>query len=499
MWQRLRNTGLQTEVLLSLALVMGLATLVLVTVFAFQQEDLLRRTLGRALAAEARTMDALPLHPGTDWWWVERDGRVQPRGGHPGALDPELADLVADARKRGVPLLKPGGVGEAIRFAMPVGSEGRVAAARVPVNVSFALRVFPLAVVAVLALANVAVFTAFGAWLMRRRVVKPLESLASGARQIAEGEVGVRIWAEGPEEIEQVAGAFNEMTEALEGRSEELTKAVVDLRTTNAELRETRTHLDRAERLAAVGTLAAGVAHEVGNPMGALLTYLELAGRDAGLSDVGRDHLERARGEGERVRRILRQLLDFSRPPRPTPVALDLGRVAEDARALVEAQERARGVRIESTIASGLPPVQGDEGMLVQILLNLVLNAVDAVSGRSDGCVALRVAPAFGPTRRDEINPADVEQRQPVAVDCVVLDNGCGVPDEDRERIFAPFFTTKDPGLGTGLGLANAVRLAEELNGSLEWVDPPDGFVTAFRLRLSCTLVAGERSEIRGV
>lgn len=495
MRRRLRESGLEAEVLASLALVMGLATLVLVTVFAVHQESLLRRTLGRALAAEARAANAMPLHPGTDWWWIDAQGGARPRAGQPGPPDAELMALAEAARERGVPLLRPGAPNERIRFAMPIGADGRVAAARMPKNVSFALRVFPLGVVASLALANVGIFTAFGALLLRRRVVRPLQGLADGAGRIAEGESGLRLSAEGPAEIQGLATAFNEMTEALEGRSTDLAKAVVDLRRANRELRDTRDDLDRAERLAAVGSLAAGVAHEVGNPMGALLTYLELAGRDAGLSDAGRDHLDRARGEGERVRRILRQLLDFSRPARAVPVPLDLARVAEDARALALAQERARGVRVELTCDDALPPVRGDEGILVQILLNLVLNAVDAVEGADAPVIALFVRAAAGPARASEHGADGARARREAdAVECVVADNGCGIPVEDRERIFAPFYTTKDPGRGTGLGLTNAARLAEESNGRLGWIEPPDGFVTAFCLRLPCHPGAAEES-----
>lgn len=481
---RPRRVGIQAEVLLSLVLVMGLATAVLIAVFASHQESTLRRTLGRALIAEARAPGASPIHPGTEWWWVDRDGVFRARSGRPAAPDAELVALAAEARLLGRPLVRPGALSQPIRFATPMGADGRIAAARLPDEVSRSLRAVPLLVVGTLALGNLAIFTAFGGLLLRRRVVRPLQALAEGARDIAEGERGLRVAAVGPSETSLLAEAFNDMTDALEGRTEDLTKAVVDLRAANAELREARIHLDRAERLAAVGSLAAGVAHEVGNPMGALLTFVELASRAPGVPDAATRHLERARGEGERVRRILRQLLDFSRPPRVVAVDLDLGRVADDARALALAQRKARGVEVEVRVHPELPAVRGDEGVIVQILLNLLLNALDALAGSEAPRILLETRPVVLHQRSGDRDREARDRATPDGVECVVADTGCGVSAALAEKIFDPFFTTKDPGQGTGLGLANATRLAEELGGSLSLIEPPPAFRTAFALRL---------------
>jgi signal transduction histidine kinase len=128
----------------------------------------------------------------------------------------------------------------------------------------------------------------------------------------------------------------------------------------------------------------------------------------------------------------------------------------------------------------------------MQILLNLVLNAAQAVAGAPEPRVMLRVRPAALQIRMGEVAEGAVERRTPDGVECVVADNGCGIPEADRERVFDPFFTSKPPGEGTGLGLSNAVRLAEELDGQLELVPPPEGARTAFALRFP---TAGERGE----
>jgi two-component system NtrC family sensor kinase len=248
------------------------------------------------------------------------------------------------------------------------------------------------------------------------------------------------------------------------------------------------------ERLAAVGRLAAGVAHEVGNPMGALLAFVDLAGRDPGLAPASREHLARAAQQGERVRRILRQLLDFARPgvaanaPRP----FDLAAAAHEAAALVRAQGRYAGLRLDVAVEGEPPRALGDPAGVAQILLNLLLNAADAVVAAGGSRVALLVRPAPLAVREGEPPELARARRAPGGVECRVADDGCGIAEEDRERIFDPFFTTKDPGEGTGLGLSNSLRLAEEMGGALELVEPPEGLRTAFALRLPAAAADGD-------
>ncbi len=478
--------GLRSEVLLSLGLVMLLATVVLVAVFVSHHEAGLQRVLGRSLLAEAArpTAPSDQVVAGTAWWTVGGEGDVRPLGPIAGELDPETLALAEQARREGVPLLQLGRLGSRIRFAAPV-ADDRVAAARLPQDASVRLRSAPLVVVAILGLANVAIFTAFGGWLLRRRVIGPLEAVARAATAIGEGAGDVRAPVQGPAEVAAVGRSLNEMTEALQERSGALEKAVADLRAANRELRRTREGLDRAERLASVGHLAAGVAHEVGNPIGAILAFLDLVGRDPGLAETSREHLDRAAREGERVRTILRQLLDFSRPHRPTPAPVSLGEIARETLVLVSAGRRYRHLAFELSEPEGLPAVLGDAAAVTQILLNLLLNAADAVGEREGARVELRLRPAALAQRGSDTPEARAALRErPDAVECLVCDDGPGIPERDRERIFDPFFTTKPPGEGTGLGLANAARLAEELGGRVEWVPPPAGFRTAMALRL---------------
>jgi hypothetical protein len=412
------------------------------------------------------------------WWVLEARGRAFERSEAAGAIDAESRAVALEARALGRPLLRAGRPWQPIRFAAPAAG-GEVAVAWIPPVASAAL-------FAGLLLAALLVFTGFGAYVLRGSLVGPLEQLAAAVRAIGEGDLAARAPIAGTRETAEVAQAVNVMTEALARRSEALEKAVAELRESNQRLREARAGLERAERLAAVGRLAAGVAHEVGNPMGALLAFVDLAGRDPGLGSGGREHLARALREGERVRAILRQLLDFSRPARGVRAPIDLVRLCEETAELVRAQRRFAAVRIEIASEGEPPPALADPSGVAQILLNLLLNAADALAvGGAEPRIRVTVRPAAVRLRAGDVDAAAASgRRRSDAVECVVEDNGPGVAEEDRERIFDPFFTSKPPGEGTGLGLANALRFAEEFGGSLELL-PPGGLPGAsFVLRL---------------
>ena len=493
-----RRPSLRRELLASLALVMGLATLVLIALIVRHHERTLRATLGPALLAEARAgAFGDPALPGTRWWELGPDGRFEPW--RPGASVPDepTRRLALEAKRRGAALLELGGPSAAIRFAAPVGARRSVAVALLPADAARSLRRDPLLVIGLLGAADLAVFSAFAALLLRRRVVQPLSDLAAAARAVGRGETQ-RAPVAGPRETAELAQAWNEMTDALEQRSEALGKAVAELRAANRELRRTRAGLDRAERLAVVGRLAAGVAHELGSPIGAMLAFVALAARDPGLGEASRSHLERASREGERVRGILRQLLDFSRPARPAPAPLSLATVVDEARELVAAQRSERRVQFETVVVPDTPLAWADASAVLQILLNLLLNAADAVTEVAEPRVRLEVGPAALVSRAGDATSAGPATRaQADAVECRISDNGSGIADGDRERIFDPFFTTKPPGHGTGLGLGTALRLAEEMEGTLALVEPPTGFATCFALRLPAAPQGGEAGTVR--
>jgi len=478
-----RVAGLEAEVLVSLGVLVLASGGVLAALLLRESDERSFELLARALAAEAMAASPLPASEGARWWRLPEPGQGGAADPASAGLPPELAETARRAVREGRAILEARGLAGPIDFAMPVPQGRGLAAARIAGPAALRLRAAPRAVAVGLLAADVLVFTAFGAFLLRRRLIAPLRALADAAQRMAEGDLGVRVQPEGPRECEELGRAFNEMTESLRRRTEELEKAVADLRSANRELRSARRGLLRAERLAAVGQLAAGVAHEVGNPMGALLAFLDLAERPDDVPEGTRRHLARARAEVERVRAILRQLLDFSRPPRGEALPVDLPELAREAVGLVRAEARNRGIRFSVQLEGSPPPAWGDPGAIRQILLNLLLNAAHAVREREPAEVRVRIGPAALHARTGDGPEAARARRHPDAVACEVEDDGPGVPPELRERIFDAFFTTRPPGEGTGLGLATAGRLAAEQGGELELL-PGSGRGARFRLLL---------------
>lgn len=457
--------GVQAEVLLSLALVMITGTALLAAVFLeinYARIESLHEVLGRGFASQVQNSRfSIAPNDGVLWWRVGRGGRVSGVNASTATLDSETHALAIESLAKGNALVESGAPWEPIRFAAPEASSNSVIAGRIEAPVSGVI-------LAVLVVVDVLIFGLFGVTLLRRRVVGPLHRLSRAVHEIREGGVAAAVPVEGAGEIEALGTAFNEMQEALAARTGALEKAVHELRAVNANLLQARDGLGRAERLAMVGSLAAGVAHEVGNPMGALLAFLDIASRDPGLGEEGRRCLDRASEQGERVRIILRQLLDFSRPPEIERRPIEIEEIAHQVIDLVSAQKEFSDIEFEIHVEEGVGTAQGDSSIVSQILLNLALNAAFAMRESATKSIRFDIAPTV---RRRRAGDAGDELNSSVRDDsivCRVSDSGPGIGLDDPQRIFDPFFTTKAPGEGTGLGLANARRLAQEMGGSVE-------------------------------
>jgi signal transduction histidine kinase len=489
------HQGVQAEILISLALVMATGTALLTWVLLELNDtrvESLHGLLGSGFVSSIR--HGIVDFNGSDagqWWEIDARGGVHGLNASSQTLDEATRALASESRASKQPLVESGAPWEPIRFAAP-GSGGSV------VVVGRMDAPFPVGALALVLLVDIVVFVLFGWTLLRRRIVGPLHRLVAAVRGVGEKDAIASVPVEGVAEIEALAGAFNEMQVALAARTGALEKAVWELRSANASLLQAREGLDRAERLAMVGSLAAGVAHEVGNPMGAMLAFLDLAGRDSGLGEEGRRCVSRAAEQGERVRVILRQLLDFSRPPRIERGPLDLVDVAGRVIELVSTQHDSDGIQIELEVEPGVVLARGDLGLSLQILLNLALNAVAAVRGRRDRQIRFEIAPGVRRRRRGEDEGPSEGVGRVDAVVCRVSDSGPGVEAVHAERIFDPFFTTKPPGEGTGLGLANARRLAEEMDGSVELEPAPSVFGGAcFRFTLPALAAAELSQDVR--
>jgi len=323
-----------------------------------------------------------------------------------------------------------------------------------------------------LVVAHAAALLVVGGWLLVRGVGRPLDRLLDAAARLG-GQEGLPPLGppgeEGGPALARAALAVERTAAALADERARLTAKVSELEASNARLAEAREGLLRSERLATVGRLAAGIAHEVGNPLGAIAGYAELARLklDGGRGDpaVVEDFLVRIASETARIDTLVRELLDFARPAPLESGPVRLAGVVEAAARLAAAQGRCREVRLELIGLEALPPVLADDRRLGQVFLNLLLNAGDAMGGRG------------------EVRIAGRREGARVVVD--VDDSGPGIPEAVRPRVFDPFFTTKEPGQGTGLGLAVCHGIMESMGGAIE-AGPAPGGGARLRLTLRC-------------
>jgi len=319
---------------------------------------------------------------------------------------------------------------------------------------------------------SIAVFVLFGRYLVGRLVLRPIERLTSDADRYAAGDVAAGEPGYEAPELEHLSERYRLMAE---------------------ELLDAQSHIVRVEKLAGIGRLAAGVAHEVRNPLGALSTYTEVL-RHRGLAPDVTDEMRRAI---ERIECIVRSLLEYARPGQPTG-RTDLRSAVETTLDFLTAQGLFRGHDVRSTLTD-VPCVAGDRHALEQVVLNLVVNACDAAPA-SRIWVDLQSRPfegrhqearRTGPAGRDASGRRGFSPRPrrpeiangTAGVLLCVADDGPGVKEADRERIFDPFYTTRDPGKGVGLGLALVARTVHEVGGTV-WVDRAREGGAAFKVFL---------------
>lgn len=299
-------------------------------------------------------------------------------------------------------------------------------------------------------------------WLSTRLVLRPLRGLT--ARLDAPGELWSADDDAGHDELGALARALRHSTRrAREARSLQARR--------DAELARLQVQLARSDKLASIGLLAAGLAHEVGNPLSATIGYLHLLERGMAVEQA-REVIGRSLGQLDRIHHSIKNLLSFAREDDPAPLTeVVLGTVIGDVLALARVHPAVREVTLSvATNAELTLSAHADPHKLTQIMLNLLINGAHAVASAS---------------RRELL--VDVRGVDAESIELSVEDSGDGVPESLRDRIFDPFFTTRRAGEGTGLGLAVSRSLAQRMGGDL-WVGPGCSLTGArFRVRLKAT------------
>ncbi|RMG59692.1 MAG: two-component sensor histidine kinase, partial [Deltaproteobacteria bacterium] len=277
----------------------------------------------------------------------------------------------------------------------------------------------------------------------------------------------------------------------------ELEETVSALKRANEELTRSRQQLIRVEKLATVGRLASGIAHEVGNPLASIKGYAEYLLDSSELTEEQRECLERLLKESVRIEGILKGLLQHSRGKVEGPGETDVNRLVEDILSALSYRKLSERVEVVTRF-SPVPPALIDEDRLRQVLLNVILNAFESMpdGGRLTVRTFFREVEEPSPPRRRRTDPPDADftlmrkgatrvlpdtSKGRVVIE--VEDTGGGIPEEDLEKIFDPFYTTKEPGKGTGLGLSISSAILDSYDGFIE-VESRVGEGSLFRIVL---------------
>jgi two-component system, NtrC family, sensor kinase len=282
-------------------------------------------------------------------------------------------------------------------------------------------------------------------WSFHRLVGRPVRRLVAATNAVAAGDLAHRIPVRRSDELSHLAESFNEMT---------------------AHLADARRQIYQSNKLASLGRLAAGIAHEINNPLTGVLTYSSFLLKRAA-DDETRQDLETIVHETKRCRDIVRGLLDFARQVPPKKTLVDVNPIVERALDLIDNQLRVQNIEVTRSLCDDLPRLEADPNQLQQVLINLLVNAADAFEGPSR-----QIYVATDLKTRDGRREIEIK----------VADNGVGIPEKDLGKIFEPFFTTKD-NKGTGLGLAVVWGIVSEHGGTVE-VESKAGRGTTFTVHL---------------
>ncbi|MGE5172469.1 MAG: ATP-binding protein [Betaproteobacteria bacterium] len=287
-------------------------------------------------------------------------------------------------------------------------------------------------------------------------IASPIRTLEKITKKVAQGDFSERIEVKGQDELSSLEASFNLMEEKLKN-------ALWSLEHTIEKLREKQAQLVEAEKLASVGKLAAGIAHEINNPLTSVLTFSNLMLEQCPPGDPRYERLKLMVRETDRARNIVRQLLNFGRETVIKPEKINVNRPVSEIADSLAAQDAFKGIKLDLKLGEDLPEVYADPAQIGQVVMNMLLNAIHAITPPGRIEVATRLNKNY--------------------VEIIFSDTGKGIPEELIHKVFDPFFTTKDAFKGTGLGLAVSYGIIKKHSGDIE-VASIVGQGTTFTVRL---------------
>jgi two-component system NtrC family sensor kinase len=295
-----------------------------------------------------------------------------------------------------------------------------------------------------------------GILLLSRIVVKPIHKLLKMTEDYKEGDMVLSLGEASGNEIGDLSRSLSIMLKRLDENKKELKAHISSLEKANKDLQQAQDEIIRSEKLASVGRLSAGIAHEIGNPIGIILGYLDLLNSDDIREEEKKDFLKRIEAEIIRVKEIIKQLLDFSRPSNGERGKTHIHEMITSTLTMLSPQPIMENIQTSTQLMAEEDVVLADPGQLQQVFLNIILNAADALAEK-------RLSGEEG----DEKKLTVITENKGNWIQIRFSDTGRGIPQQELTRIFDPFYTTKEPGKGTGLGLSVCYRIVEGLGGTI--------------------------------
>jgi len=286
-----------------------------------------------------------------------------------------------------------------------------------------------------------------GSFVLSRIVVNPINRLLAATEKITGGQYGQRLNLSGSAELARLASAFNEMSTALHDKDQQVSQQMAALKQAASDLDQAREEAIRSEKMASIGLLAAGMAHEIGTPLASIMGYAELLATEQPGNPAIQDYSRRIADDSSRIDRIVRGLLDYSRPRSLSLENADVREVILTTLDLMNQQGAFKKLHICTDVADYILPAKCDGHQLQQVLINLLLNSCDATTAGGTITVGASL------------------ERDHIRLD--VTDSGAGIAEESMKYIFDPFYTSKPPGKGTGLGLAISSKIVEGFGGRI--------------------------------
>jgi len=428
-------------------------------------------------------------------------------------FDSRISEIVSDAMRTGTPSSQLTGItwdvlGRQPRYialAIPLFGQNHVSAG---VGVVFDLEknytFFRQTqfVLFILMMINTAILTFIGMFSMGKIIVRPIQRLVNRVDAFNEADQQIFFSDKKDSEFNTLSKSINSMVRRIALDKEKLQQTIRSLEQSNSELKQAQNDVIRAEKMASVGRLAAGIAHEIGNPIGIVMGYMELLGQDDITDDERTEFLTRAEDEIGRIDLIIKQLLNYSRTSDYQSETVSVHQVIRDTLEIVKFQPVMAALKIRSELTAQNDTVRADANQLRQVCLNLILNAADAIAdsaNRDNGQLLITSTLLPDAEVSAELHtpaaPHDgssVSTNQNAVLQVSFTDNGSGIASTDIDYIFDPFFTTKEPGKGTGLGLSVSFKIIERLGGVISAVsDGTEGTTMTIQLPL-CSLAPAD-------